>query len=126
MGKSCGKPRPKNDSADSVRMAPATPHDAATVTAFLRQHDPRIVGLVGSDEQIAAAMAAFRIEAHRIPTGGDSYQLDHPAIFFLMGPQGRYVRSFPSSGDPAVLAEEIRGAIDASTDAAGADPPPGA
>ncbi len=75
---------------------------------YMDHFDPAIIGLSGTAGQVDQAMQAFRIEAHLIGNlSDDNYQFDHPGIFMLMGPDGGYVDSMPSSGDPDALAGRI-------------------
>lgn len=45
---------------------------------------PGIVGLTGSDTQLAQAQAAFNVEAERRDMGGDDYLMDHSAAVYLV------------------------------------------
>jgi protein SCO1 len=54
---------------------------------------PRIIGLTGSAEQIAAAAKAYRVyyAEHRTGPGPDDYSMDHSSVLYLMGPDGRFI-----------------------------------
>ena len=59
---------------------------------FTANFHPRLIGLTGTPEQVAAALKTFRIYAKRVPgvTEG-SYTFDHLAVIYLMDPAGRPV-----------------------------------
>jgi protein SCO1/2 len=72
---------PKRDKPDVVKQYAA---------AF----GPRIIGLTGSPEQIAAAAKAYRVyyAEHRTGPGPDDYSMDHSSVLYLMGPDGRFIQ----------------------------------
>lgn len=75
---------------DPVRDTPAVMKDY--VAAF----HPRMVGLSGSPEQVAAVMKAYKVYAARAKGGDDqTYTVDHSSILYLVGPDGRFVAHFP-------------------------------
>ncbi len=84
--------------------------NAKVMTAYLENHDPRVLGLVGSPKAIAVAMHDFRLEAERMGKG-DDYLLEHPAIIYVMGKQGQYLRTVPSSGDLGKIVKDVRAAM---------------
>ena len=49
----------------------------------------RIIGLTGSEAEIAATARAFRAVYMKVPTEGDAYTMEHTAIVYLMNGQGR-------------------------------------
>ncbi|MBX9635269.1 MAG: SCO family protein [Magnetospirillum sp.] len=57
---------------------------------------PKMVGLTGSEEQVAQAMKAYKVYGAKAK-GGDatSYTVDHSSILYLVGPDGRFVAHFP-------------------------------
>ncbi len=65
------------------------------VTAF----HPRLVGLTGTPEQIAAATKAYGVYAKRMETSdADYYLMDHSAMVYLFGPDGRAIAFLPHQG----------------------------
>jgi protein SCO1/2 len=60
---------------------------------YVEDFHPRLVGLTGTPEQLAAAIAAYRVagvrknEDRASPPG---YTLEHPSLIYVMGPEGRY------------------------------------
>lgn len=57
---------------------------------------PKMVGLTGSDEQLAQVMKAYKVYGAKAK-GGDptAYTVDHSSILYLVGPDGRFVAHFP-------------------------------
>jgi protein SCO1/2 len=62
---------------------------------YVRAFDPRIIGLTGTTEQIAAVAREYRVyfSADETPEQRD-YQLDHSAFVYVMNPQGKFVQLF--------------------------------
>ena len=63
------------------------------VKQYAAAFSPRIIGLTGSPEQIAAVAKAYRVyyAEHRTGTGPDDYSMDHSSVLYLMGPDGRFI-----------------------------------
>ena len=63
------------------------------VKQYAAAFGPRIIGLTGSPEQIAAAAKAYRVyyAEHRTGPGPDDYSMDHSSVLYLMGPDGRFI-----------------------------------
>ena len=68
-----------------------------TLAAYLEAFDRRIVGLSGTEAQVAAAARAFRVHHRRVPTEGGGYRMDHSASVFLLDAAGRPVSSDSNS-----------------------------
>jgi protein SCO1/2 len=72
-------------------------------TAF----DPRIIGLSGSSDQIAAAAKAYRIYyAKRVI--GDDYYMDHTATVHVMRPDRTYSSSILPTAGPTDITRQLR------------------
>ncbi|QRM29658.1 SCO family protein [Microvirga sp. VF16] len=56
---------------------------------YLSSFDPRIVGLSGTEDEIAAAARAYKIYYRKVPTD-DGYTMDHSATLFLMDSKGEF------------------------------------
>ncbi|MGL4285967.1 MAG: SCO family protein [Phreatobacter sp.] len=70
----------------SVDPARDTPE---LLKVYTDSFDPRIIGLTGSEAEIAATARAFRAVYMKVPTEGDAYTMEHTAIVYLMNGQGR-------------------------------------
>jgi protein SCO1/2 len=68
---------------------------------YLKSFDPRIVGLTGTEDQIAAVAKAYRV--YYASQKGDDYLVDHSALIYLMNPESKFVKVF----GPELSGEEI-------------------
>ncbi|MDQ2803405.1 MAG: SCO family protein [Pseudomonadota bacterium] len=75
------------------------------LASYLANFDPRIVGLTGNDEQIAAAAKAYRVyysPAEHEQSGADA--VSHSTLLYLMNPAGKFNALLPSDVDADKLA----------------------
>lgn len=85
-------------------------HDTpARLASYLENFDTRIVGLTGSDEQIAAAAKAYRVYY----TPGQNEQsgtdlVSHSTFLYLMGPSGKLNALFSQDVTPEKLTAALR------------------
>ena len=79
----------------------------ALLKDYLSSFDPRIVGLTGTSEAIAAAEKTFRVYARKVETGEGSYSMDHTALVYLMDRQGRFISVFNTEQDPQAAARAL-------------------
>ncbi|WP_112662421.1 SCO family protein [Microvirga flavescens] len=63
--------------------------DPALMKTYLSSFDPRIIGLTGTEEEIAAVAKAYRIFYRKVPTES-GYTMDHTATIFLMDSKGQF------------------------------------
>jgi protein SCO1/2 len=70
---------------DPERDTPKVMHDY--VSAF----DRRIRGFTGTSDQIAKVASEYRVYYKRIPTSDGGYAMDHTAVLYLMGSDGKFV-----------------------------------
>ncbi len=77
----------------SVDPARDTPEALAS---YVKSFHPRLVGLTGSEAEIAAAAKAYRAYYIRAVDEKSSagYTMDHSTIVYLMGPDGAFVSHF--------------------------------
>jgi protein SCO1/2 len=66
----------------------------ALMADYVGSFDPRIVGLSGSPEQIAAVEKAYRVYARKAPGKDGDYSMDHSSIVYLMDAKGGFVEAF--------------------------------
>lgn len=86
--------------------------DTAPVLAgYVKLFHPAILGLTGTEAQIAAVAKAYRVYFARSQTAatGDTYLMDHSTFSYLMGPDGRFVTVFAKG----TTAEQMVAAINA-------------
>lgn len=94
----------------TVDPARDTPSVLATYTGSF---DSRIVGLTGTDAQIADVAKAYGAyyAAHRTGSNADDYVMDHGTYIYLMNPQGNFVRAFDADTGGEHIANSVREAI---------------
>ena len=70
---------------------------------------PGLIGLTGSDAQVAQALQSFGITRRSQADGPDdtSYQVDHTSLFYLMGPDGAFLQHYLPTQGPTQIALEI-------------------
>jgi protein SCO1/2 len=95
----------------SVDPARDTPERLAR---FLAGIDGRILGLTGSEAQVAGAARAYRVMRHRVGLAEGGRGVVHGPMTFLMGPDGEFVTLFPHDTDPAFMAAAVRRHLAAS------------
>ena len=64
---------------------------------YVKSFHPRLVGLTGSETELAAAAKAYRVYAQKVSDDATpgSYTYDHAAIIYLMGADGAFVTHIP-------------------------------
>ncbi len=80
----------------------------ASLGPALAKIHPRLIGLTGTPEQLAAARRAYKVGAKatgRDLAGGALFE--HGTFIYLMGPDGKFLSLFPPVIDPAALAAAI-------------------
>lgn len=103
LGPLADKVAPLFITVDPARDTPAR------LTSYLENFDPRIVGLTGSDEQIAAAAKAYRVyysPAEHEKSGADI--VGHSTFLYLMNPTGKFDALLPSDVDAEKLSAILR------------------
>jgi protein SCO1/2 len=51
---------------------------------------------------------SYRVYAKKIPTDGGGYTMDHTAIVYLMGKDGRFIVPFNMKRRPEEAAEDLK------------------
>ena len=85
---------------------------------YVQAFHPRLIGLTGTEEEVAAAMSSFRSWAQRVddPTAPDGYSMAHAGHIYLMGPEGKFIDVYQERDQPpealaaAILAHMDEGA----------------
>lgn len=78
------------------------------LAGYLEAFDPRIVGLSGTEAQVAQAARSFRVYYRRVPTEGGGYTMDHSASVFLLDAAGRFAGTLDSKESREVALEKVR------------------
>jgi cytochrome oxidase Cu insertion factor (SCO1/SenC/PrrC family) len=76
---------------------------------YVKSFHPRLVGMTGSPEEIAAVAKAYRVYFKRVPDPKSSggYTMDHSAIIYVMGPDGAFRTHFPYTVNADAMAERL-------------------
>jgi protein SCO1/2 len=81
------------------------------VASYVKNFNPRIVGLSGIPDDIAKVAKAYRVYYQKVPTEGGTpgnYSLDHSSIIYLMDPNGEYVTHFT----PTTTLDQLSAGLD--------------
>jgi protein SCO1/2 len=78
------------------------------MAAYLEAFDRRIIGLTGTEAQIAAAANGFRVFYRRVPLEGGGYTMDHSASVFLLDAEGRFAGTVDYKESEQVAMEKLR------------------
>ncbi len=89
-------------SVDPERDTPAKLKD------YLSSFHPRIIGLTGTPEQIAAVEKEYRVYAKKVPLKDGDYTMDHTAVVYLMDKNGRFVAPFNLKRSADEAAADLR------------------
>ena len=78
----------------------------AALKEYVSHFHPRLRGWTGTPAQIDDAMRAFKVYRARVEdtSSADGYTIDHSSIFYLMGPDGRFLSHFNHAVSPEELA----------------------
>ena len=108
LGPLADKVAPMFITVDPARDTPAR------LKTYLANFDPRIIGLTGSDTQIAEVAKAYRVyyaPAKHEESGADL--VSHSTFLYLMDPAGRFSSLLPSDVEAAKLTALLRTKLDA-------------
>jgi len=94
-----------------ITIDPARDTPAALADYVSRFH-PALIGLTGTEEEIATAARAFRVYYRKIqPPGASDYLMDHSSFIYLVGPDGKVRQLFRPNTPPETIAAALRGQI---------------
>jgi len=84
------------------------------LTSYLSNFHPSIIGLTGTEKQIAQVARAYRVYYAKAKgsEGAGDYLMDHSSIIFFMDPEGNYVTHFTHATASDSMAETLRRSID--------------
>ena len=105
LGEEAPRVRPVLITVDPERDTPAVLAD------YVAHFHPRLVGLTGTAQQIAVAAKAYKMYYAKVPSEDGDYVMDHSAILYLMGPDGRYIRHFTHGAGADEIAAALREAL---------------
>jgi protein SCO1/2 len=81
----------------------------AQLATYVKSFHPRLVGLTGTAEEIAAAAKAYRVYFKKVddPKSTAGYTMDHSALIYVVGPDGTYQTHFTPGVSVATLAQRL-------------------
>jgi protein SCO1/2 len=89
---------PKRDTVEQLRM-------------YISHFHPRLVGLTGTEEQVAKAAKAFRVyfaKQKESAPGANDYLVDHSSIVLFMGQKGQILTHFGHAVSAEAMAERLQ------------------
>ena len=84
----------------------------AAMADYVSRFHPRMVGLTGTEQQIAAAARAYRVYYAKVNRPDmTEYVMDHSSFIYLVGPDGRVRALFRPQTPPEAIAQSVRGQL---------------
>jgi protein SCO1 len=78
---------------------------------YLSSFDKRIRGYTGTPAEIAQIAKEYRVYYKKIPTEDGGYAMDHSAIIYLMGSDGKFVTMIAYQEDDASALAKLRSVV---------------
>jgi protein SCO1/2 len=76
--------------------------------AYLSSFDKHIRGYTGTPVEIAQIAKEYRVYYKKVPTEDGGYTMDHSAVLYLMGPDGKLVTVIPYQEDDASATAKLK------------------
>jgi len=104
LGPDAAKVQPLFITVDPQRDTPEV------MQQYTQSFDPRIVGLTGTPQQIAAVAQEYGVYSvrHRTGPGAEDYVMDHSTYLYVMDPRGKFVRAFDTDISGDHIADALR------------------
>ena len=102
LGPDAGKLNAVFVTVDPERDTPAVLKD------YLSSFNPRLVGIGGDADALAAVAKAYRVYYKKVPLKDGDYTMDHTAIVYLMDKTGAFVAPFSLKRRPEDAAADLR------------------
>ncbi len=79
------------------------------VKQYAAAFGPRLIGLTGTPEQVAAVAKEYRVyyAERRTGPGPNDYSMDHSSVLYLMGPDGKFVAPIRPDQNGTEMAADI-------------------
>jgi protein SCO1 len=79
---------------------------------YMKNFNPRIMGLTGDQAEIASAAKAYRVYYRNVgDSASDDYTVDHSAFVYLMDGEGKYLTHFSFNSEPESMLAVIKNKI---------------
>ncbi|CAN7552035.1 SCO family protein [Bosea sp. LjRoot237] len=105
LGPLAAKIAPMFISVDPVNDTPAV------MAAYVANFHPRLIGLSGSEAELAAVARAYKVHRRKLTQthhGHGEYTIDHGSLTYLMGPDGRFLTLLPHNSGAERMAGVLR------------------
>lgn len=86
----------------------------AVIGDFVARIHPALVGLTGSAAAVAAVATAYRVFYARGKAVSGGYLMDHSALLYVMGRDGKFLGVLTTNADADTIAETLRHALGSS------------
>jgi len=108
LGPEAARVQPLFITVDPKRDTPAV------VKQYAAAFGPKVLGLTGTDAEIAKVAKEYRVyyAEHRTGTGPNDYSMDHSSVLYLMSPNGSFlapVRADQSGDEIAASLKKLMG-----------------
>jgi protein SCO1/2 len=81
---------------------------AAAMKDYLSSFDPHLKGLTGDPAAVAKIISEYRVYAKKVPLKDGDYTMDHTALVYLMGRDGKFVAPFNLKQTPQQAAADLK------------------
>jgi protein SCO1/2 len=82
------------------------------LAAYMKNFNPRIMGLTGDQNEIASAAKAYRVYHQKVEdSASEDYTVDHSAFVYLMDGEGKYLTHFSFNTEPDSMLAAIKNKI---------------
>ena len=70
---------------------------------------PPVIGLTGTEEEVARVARAYRIysKPQKTGPGPNDYAVDHSSVLYLIGPDGRTIQPIPADAPADAIASDV-------------------
>jgi protein SCO1 len=84
---------------------------AQSLHTYLSSFDKHIRGYTGTPAEIAQIAKEYRVYYKKVPTEDGGYTMDHSAIIYLMGSDGKFATMIPYQEDDASALAKLRNVV---------------
>ena len=86
--------------------------DVARLAEYMAPFHPRLIGLTGTPEEVAAVADAYHVWYEKVDEQGSDDLMDHTSITYLMGPDGEFLQHFGFGTSAETLAKALSAAVE--------------
>ena len=80
----------------------------AVLAPYVDAFHARLLGLTGTEAEIAAVAKAYRVHRRKVARSAVDYSVDHGSLTYLMGRDGQFLTLLPHKTAPEALAAILR------------------